>query len=67
MNRLTRIINLGQKITVTLSEIACETKSGILVEYNNKNAWLPKDKVVIDRRSDSVVVKIPKWLYQEKF
>ncbi|HQU72636.1 MAG TPA: hypothetical protein PKV71_06805 [Calditrichia bacterium] len=65
--KLNRILMAGQKVTVEVPEIVCETATGILIEYNSQNAWFPKSKVVIQQKGDSVEVKIPRWLFERKF
>ena len=57
----------NRNISIELPEIAHETESGILIEWNHQNAWLPKDKVTIQKNPHSVTVRLPKWLYHLKF
>lgn len=65
--RLSQVLNLGRKVVLEVPEISLETDSGVLVEWNRQNAWLPKDKVEIERKEGSVIIKIPKWLFDKKW
>lgn len=65
--QLDRIIAFGRTITVELPEIAHETDSGILIEWNGQNGWLPKSKVRIAHSDDSVMITVPRWLFERKF
>lgn len=65
--RISRFLSIGQKVTVEVPEIICETPTGILIEYNSQNAWFPKSKVSICHKLNSVEVKIPRWLFERKF
>ncbi len=67
LENIDRYLNLGRSVEIEVAELACETQTGVLVEWNRQNAWLPKEKVKIIRKENSVVVKIPKWLYVRKF
>lgn len=58
---------MGRRVVLEVPEIIYETDSGILIEWNRQNAWLPKKTVKIERKESSVIVKIPRWLFERKF
>ena len=62
-----RLTNLGRRVVLEVPEIIYETESGILIEWNRQNAWLAKKTVKIERKESSVIVKIPRWLFERKF
>lgn len=62
-----RIKYFGRKVTLEVPEIILETSSGILIEWNRQNAWLPKKTIKIIRNGESVTVKLPRWLFDRKF
>lgn len=64
---LDRLLSFGKKIELEVPEIACETSTSILIEWNRQNAWFQKKKVRIEQRENSVVVTMPKWLFERKF
>ena len=65
--QLRRLWDLRRMVEVEVPEIAYETDSGILIEWRQQNAWLPKSRIRIRKTDDSVIVKIPKSLYDIKF
>jgi hypothetical protein len=38
-----------------------------LIEWNQRNAWLPKDRIKIISRNGTVKIQVPKWLFERKF
>ena len=64
---LDRLLSFGRKVTVEVQQISCETDSSILIEWNRQNAWFQKKKVKIEVKENSIVVKMPKWLFDRKF
>lgn len=65
--RMRRILSLGRKVEIVLSEIAHETETGILIEWKNQNAWLPKRKVKVKKTEEGIIIQVPHWLYKQKF
>lgn len=57
----------SRAITIEVPKITHETRTGILIEHNSINAWLPKAKVTIEQGDDCVRVKLPRRLYNKKF
>lgn len=62
-----RLKYFGRKVTLEVPEIILETSSGILIEWNRQNAWLPKKTITIIRNENSVIVRMPRWLFDRKF
>ncbi len=65
--RFQQLLSFGRTVTIEIPQIAYETETGILVEYNYQTAWLPKSRVKITRRPNSVIIQLPRWLYRHKF
>lgn len=65
--RLRTMFNLGRKVTLEDPNIVYETETGILVEWHETNAWLPKSKVKVVKEQDHTILVIPRSLYQKKF
>jgi hypothetical protein len=65
--RLEKILNLGRKVEIEVPEINYETSSGVLIEWNQRNAWLPKDRIKIISQNGTVKIQVPKWLFERKF
>ncbi len=57
----------NRAVTIEVPKITHETRTGILIEHNSMNAWLPKAKVTIEQLDDCVRVKLPRRLYKKKF
>lgn len=64
---LDRLLNFGRKVEIEVPEIAHETDSGILIEWNHQNAWLPKRRVKIVSKNGTIKVQVPRWLFERKF
>lgn len=67
LENMDRYLNMGRCVVIEVPRLECETKTGVLLEWNHQNAWLPKQKIKIIKKANSVEVKIPKWLYKRKF
>ncbi len=66
-SRLTRFLAFGRFVTIEIPKIAYETESGLLIEWQEQNAWLPKELVRIQRRNGTVIIKMPKRLFMRTF
>lgn len=65
--KLDKITNFGRKVIVEIPEIPLETDTGILIEWNDQNGWFSKKSVKIIRKENSVIVEIPRWLFERKY
>jgi hypothetical protein len=64
---LDKITNFGRKVIVEIPGVPLETDTSILVEWNGQNAWFSKKSVKITRQENSVIVEIPRWLFERKY
>ncbi|GEM_PF-3426879 len=64
---LRKVLNLGRKVTLEDPTIVYETETGILVEWRQTNAWLPKSKVRVYKKEKKTILVVPRSLYQKKF
>ncbi len=64
--KLSRLFN-SRTVTIQIPEISHETATGVLVEWEYRHAWLPKEKIRIEQKEDAFVIELPRWLYELKF
>ena len=60
-------MNMGRKIEIEVNEIHHETSTGILIEWNQQNAWLPKERIQVVSENGNIRIVVPKWLFEKKF
>lgn len=62
-----RKLDFRRNVRLEHVELVYESESALLVEVEDESAWLSKSNVTIKESNGTVVLELPRWLFNMKF